>query len=399
MAALRATSGTAVRAYALMLAVLVAFARPLEQIMLWFHGILLIGLVLACYLSLRTSTEIRLSVAGAWLVGLTLFAALNGMAHGFGVVPVFRDATPFLALFCGMLLMNLPADRVLPIVWLHVVVAALLMMLQVLIRYLVVPTASALDLYFYRADLPLYVSYMPLGAMLLWYRGNTGRVLAAGVVLAIILTFGRVDYAVLMLMIGIILMDTPLLRNPALRLLFIVIGLAGAVGGFLILGELGGALARLAVDSVDAGVGWRLIELQAFLTWWQDAGTLSRAIGDGFGAFVLLPGKLLDFAGNPTIPVLHFSPLTWILKVGVAGLLLLMVVLAALAFSPAAARVFGRPVVLLFLGVLVARGLVQHGLYEPWPLFLLGLMVGAMRTGFAATPPVVPLRADPAAVS
>lgn len=69
----------------------------------------------------------------------------------------------------------------------------------------------------------------------------------------------------------------------------------------------------------DESLGWRLIEARALFSYFG-VDWLNWLFGAGIGARVPLPPGILDFNGNNSIPFLHNSYLTIILKIGIFGL-------------------------------------------------------------------------------
>jgi len=88
---------------------------------------------------------------------------------------------------------------------------------------------------------------------------------------------------------------------------------------------------------------------------------------------------ILDFNDKPSIPILHVSYLTWILKFGFFGLAALLISMLYVVGNATVRAILGTRLVLLMMVCLFARGLVQHGLFEPYGLFLLGMLFGYTR--------------------
>ncbi|MBK8817499.1 MAG: hypothetical protein IPN42_19410 [Methylococcaceae bacterium] len=70
----------------------------------------------------------------------------------------------------------------------------------------------------------------------------------------------------------------------------------------------------------DMSMGWRFMENESLYVFLGDSVT-RWALGMGIGARLPLPSGTLDFNGNSSIPFLHNSFLTIILKTGILGLL------------------------------------------------------------------------------
>ncbi|MDM7948217.1 O-antigen ligase family protein [Hydrogenophaga sp.] len=82
------------------------------------------------------------------------------------------------------------------------------------------------------------------------------------------------------------------------------------------------------VGADDSSVGWRLMENASFLDMMLGAGPVEWLAGFGFGARVPLPSGVLDFNDNTSIPHLHNSFLTIIVKFGLVGIVMLLIYLA-----------------------------------------------------------------------
>lgn len=70
----------------------------------------------------------------------------------------------------------------------------------------------------------------------------------------------------------------------------------------------------------DLSLGWRAMEETAATNYLSDGGLRRWLLGFGLGARVPLPVGIVDFAGNPTIPHLHNSYWTYLVKFGTVGL-------------------------------------------------------------------------------
>ena len=78
----------------------------------------------------------------------------------------------------------------------------------------------------------------------------------------------------------------------------------------------------------DSSMGWRLMENASFLDMMLGAGPMEWLAGFGFGARVPLPLGVLDFNDNTSMPHLHNSFLTIIVKFGLVGIFTLLIYLA-----------------------------------------------------------------------
>lgn len=141
---------------------------------------------------------------------------------------------------------------------------------------------------------------------------------------------------------------------------------------------------ELGVGQDDSSMGWRLMESLAFLDHFAAAGWVQWMLGFGLGARVPLPEGILDFNDNTSIPHLHNSYLTVVLKFGGLGLALLaLFCLRAWMRSRRVAggpfemhRVAGRWIVVFVL----AKAMTLHGLTEWSHLLFLGVGCMLMRS-------------------
>jgi hypothetical protein len=78
---------------------------------------------------------------------------------------------------------------------------------------------------------------------------------------------------------------------------------------------------EVGVNEEDASLGWRVIENLALFDYLGKADVFASIFGSGLGARMPLPNGIVDFDGNDSIPYLHNSLLTIVLKFGVVGLL------------------------------------------------------------------------------
>lgn len=145
---------------------------------------------------------------------------------------------------------------------------------------------------------------------------------------------------------------------------------------------------ELGVGQDDMSLGWRLMENLALLDhfaaaeWWQ------WLLGFGLGARVPLPVGVVDFSDNTSIPHLHNSFLTIMLKVGGLGLLVLIIFIsrqwwrsrrhAGARFE--AQRVVGRWTMLFVL----AKAVTLHGLTEWSHILFFGVACALMESGLHA---------------
>jgi hypothetical protein len=363
---------------AIVCAFIIAFARLIDFLGFWVHGMMLIVTISITWLILRREEHTRHILLIFIFTIISVSAFVFGFLQGAKFTAVFRDATPMLCLLLGMLLTTIPVQYSLVFMRTLLIASSLLMSCQLFIQYFTADHSTALAIYFYRADLPLYMSMVPLGAMLLMRtRHLLAWLVAVGMIIATFLSYGRVEAGVLIIMLGTFVFANVKHRGSYFLILLIVI-IAGA--GLILAGSSGGAgVGRLNLDTSDPSLGWRFIELAGFIDWWGDANIMTILFGQGLGSEILLPGTILSFNDTPSIPILHVSYLTWILKFGLTGLITLVGSIFYIFFNTTARRVLGANLLILTLACLSLRGLVQHGLFEPYGLFLLGLLGGLTR--------------------
>jgi hypothetical protein len=134
---------------------------------------------------------------------------------------------------------------------------------------------------------------------------------------------------------------------------------------------------QVGVSDDDLSIGWRLMENLAFLTTMDQAGLLHWWFGLGLGARVELPAGIVDFNDNTSIPHLHNSFLTIVLKFGIGGLALILSAAALLLWRAARRatpsryplRMTGSWMLLFIAG----KAVTLHGLSEWSHLVFAGL--------------------------
>ncbi|WP_183255217.1 hypothetical protein [Brevundimonas basaltis] len=87
---------------------------------------------------------------------------------------------------------------------------------------------------------------------------------------------------------------------------------------------------QAGVGPGDLSLGWRAMEETAATNYLSDGGWRRWLFGFGLGARVPLPIGIVDFAGNPTIPHLHNSYWTYLVKFGAVGLTWVLVSIGVL---------------------------------------------------------------------
>jgi O-antigen ligase len=82
------------------------------------------------------------------------------------------------------------------------------------------------------------------------------------------------------------------------------------------------------VGEADLSAGWRTMENTAAIDMLNDGGAVHWLVGFGLGARVPLPPGIVDFNGEYSIPHLHNSFVTIIVKTGLLGLFSILMALA-----------------------------------------------------------------------
>lgn len=134
---------------------------------------------------------------------------------------------------------------------------------------------------------------------------------------------------------------------------------------------------------IDAGVGeddlslaWRAMEVAAAQDYLSDGGWWRWMFGYGLGARLPLPVGILDFADNTSIPHLHNSYWTLILKFGLVGAAFILVNLGVLFIRAWLVR-GGAPALLAgggwIMAFVLATAVVLQGLTEWSHLTFLGI--------------------------
>ena len=146
-------------------------------------------------------------------------------------------------------------------------------------------------------------------------------------VLATLASLSRTDIALYVLFAAAMLFSRrrEIFGSPRRIAAFLCAMFALAVIGYASLG-LGVVQERVdaGVGEDDPSVGWRVIEDLALLDHFDDYGPMTAATGFGWGARVPLPPGITDFDDNDSIPFLHNSLLTVVLKFGLIGLFIVL---------------------------------------------------------------------------
>ena len=172
-------------------------------------------------------------------------------------------------------------------------------------------------------------------------RPDRGSAIRMGLcVLAIVLSLSRTGL-VLLTLFGTVLLLTRSRqwfssRNGILRTIAAIVGL-GFLGPRIVNLDVVQERIAAGVGDGDLSLGWRDMENTAAVNMLNDGGWYHWIFGYGVGARVPLPIGVLDFDGNPTIPHLHNSYYTLLVKFGVVGLIALFICLFLL-FSRAWAK-------------------------------------------------------------
>lgn len=158
-------------------------------------------------------------------------------------------------------------------------------------------------------------------------RPDRGSAVRMGIcVLAIVLSLSRTGLVLLTLF------GTVLLLTRSRQWFSSGKGLLRSAAAIVAVGFLGPRIIDLDVvqERITAGVGdgdlslgWRDMENTAAVDMLNDGGWFHWIFGYGIGARVPLPMGIVDFDGNPTIPHLHNSYYTLLVKFGVVGLVAL----------------------------------------------------------------------------
>jgi O-antigen ligase len=190
----------------------------------------------------------------------------------------------------------------------------------------------------------------------------------------------------------------------------IVLGLAHSRSIFLSLSKLtvaiptllvalGGLAAYASTDIVqerilatlgeaDSSLGWRAVENGTFLDYFAEASLVQQLFGFGWGARLPLPLGVYDFTGQASIPHLHNSYLTIVLKFGSVGLLLLFAYLVRQLVNWISLRRTGiRPLALAgiwMVAFVLGKSVTLQGLTEWSHVMFLG--IGALLLSARASP-------------
>ena len=142
---------------------------------------------------------------------------------------------------------------------------------------------------------------------------------------ATILSLSRTDILLdfLFLFIQFFLNINSILRNvknyPKLLVLFLV---SGVFFSYILQLDVVRERIDTGVGDEDQSVGWRIMENENFNDVFWGSNFYEILFGYGFGARIGLPSGIVDFDGNPSIPLMHNSFYTLLLKFGVVGMLL-----------------------------------------------------------------------------
>jgi hypothetical protein len=209
------------------------------------------------------------------------------------------------------------------------------------------------------------------------------RTYVTRVVLCVFGTFASLSRTDLLLELFLFMMVAYRFR---VQILMRVSGMVSLLAGSLVVFVLAVGMLRLPAvqQRVEAGVGgndqslgWRLMEHLALFEHFAGGTWLQLLFGFGLGARMPLPSGVLDFNGNDSIPHLHNSFGTILLKCGIAGLVFIGWFLWRLNLSSRSLHALpgepyrraGRWIVLLCLG----KALTLQGLTEWSHLVFFGL--------------------------
>jgi len=147
---------------------------------------------------------------------------------------------------------------------------------------------------------------------------------------------------------------------------------------------------NVGVGEDDPSVGWRVIEDLALLEHFDDHDLTTAFTGFGWGARVPLPAGITDFDDNDSIPFLHNSLLTVVLKFGLIGLAVFLIYISKRLWfawrtrrqAPEPRRLVGLWIVLFNL----ANSVTLQGLSEWSQVVFLGIGCFLLLPRTAASP-------------
>lgn len=130
------------------------------------------------------------------------------------------------------------------------------------------------------------------------------------------------------------------------------------------------------IGSSDLSLGWRAMEQEAAVDYLNDGGWRRWLFGYGLGAQMPLPIGIVDFAGNHSIPHLHNSYYTYLLKFGIVGTIWILLAIAVQTTRAFLKR--GGPPALLFGGawlllMVMATAVTLQAMTEWSHLVVLGI--------------------------
>ena len=141
------------------------------------------------------------------------------------------------------------------------------------------------------------------------------------IIAAILVSLSRTDILILILLLIVINYKKIKEKNIILKVLLYSPIFAIFLTAFMGLDVVQERIS-LGVGDEDDSLGWRLTENETFFSYFFDGSIFQQFFGFGLGARLPLPYGVVDFDGNPDIPLLHNSYLTWTLKFGYIGWLL-----------------------------------------------------------------------------
>jgi O-antigen ligase len=336
------------------------FSPPYTGYLIAYGALLIVALASGRFKRLKVKT---VGGASLLLVLLVPFTILQTFSHSPDARDVLRDLGAVLALLVGYAV--LPAlARSNRTDWR----IALLRTLSDLTLFIVGSTLVGAALayrdgasaYFWRGEYILLAhSWLPYLlavniALPKFEQGSAGKyVTRAGLcVLGTLVSLSRTD---LLMELAFLLFLIPfnlkkLVNSPyRLALTLLVVGSLAALSPFYLNLSVVQERLDVGIDEDDPSISWRLIENAAFISNFESATLPTKLFGAGLGSRVPLPTGIVDFDGRDSIPHLHNSYLTIVLKFGIMGVVLFLYTICRL-FALIATRRPSRPVGVGFAG-------------------------------------------------
>ena len=149
-------------------------------------------------------------------------------------------------------------------------------------------------------------------------------------IVGILASLSRTDLVLVIFLLIFLLVRhfSQILTSQAVRRRFVysIVMVALFLPQFILLDVVQNRIA-VGIGEDDLSVGWRLMENSSFFDMMSRAGPIEWLVGFGFGARIPLPLGIVDFNDNSSIPHLHNSFLTVIVKFGIVGITALLIYL------------------------------------------------------------------------